>query len=77
MNTLLYWNVNKRPLAEAVTAAKAAHVRRLGCEPTNVILPEGSEYPPEVGGLKVETSKLVKGPHLKVYATEVSNVSVL
>lgn len=66
MNTLLYWNVNKRPLAEAVTAAKAAHVRRLGCEPTNVILPLG-EYPPEVGGLKVETHLTVKGLYLKVY----------
>lgn len=66
MNTLLYWNIHRRPLAEAVTAAKAAHVRRLGTMPTHVILPIG-EYPPTVGGLVVETHLTVKGLYLKVY----------
>lgn len=66
MNTLLYWNVHRRPLTEAVSAAIAAHVRRLGSMPTNVILPLG-EYPAEVGGLVVETHLAVKGLYLKVY----------
>lgn len=67
MNTLLYWNVNKRPLAEAVTAAIAAHLRRLGSMPTNVILPVG-EYPATVSGLVVETSARVDRNHMQVYA---------
>ena len=66
MNALLWWNAAKRPLEIAISEAAAAHLRRLGSMPTNVILPLG-EYPAEVGGLKVETDKMVKGLYLKVY----------
>ena len=69
MNTLLWWNAAKRPLAVAVAEAAARHLARLGTPATNVILPLG-EYPPEVGGLIVETDKTVKGLYLKVYADE-------
>ena len=68
MNTLLWWNAAKRPLETAVKEAAAVHLKRLGSEPTNVILPLG-EWPAEVGGLKVETCLTVKGLYLKVYAS--------
>ena len=68
-DTLLWYNNSKRPLAQAVQEAAAAHVRRLGSEPTHVILPLG-EWPVEVGGLKVETCRMVKGLYLKVYNGE-------
>lgn len=66
MNALLWHNLWKRPLATAVSEAAAAHLRRLGCEPTNVILPLG-EWPAEVGGLVVETSVRVDRNHMQVY----------
>lgn len=64
--TLLWHNNSKKSLPVAVTEAAAAHLRRLGTAPTNVILPLG-DYPPTVGGLTVETHLTVKGNHLKVY----------
>lgn len=67
MDTLLWFNNSKKSLPVAVSEAAAAHVRRLGCEPTNVILPLG-EWPATVGGLVVETSKKVKGLNMQVYA---------
>lgn len=75
MNALLWHNAGKKSLPVAVLEAAAAHVRRLGTEPTNVILPVGEDplgrpWPVEVGGLKVETHLTVKGNHLKVYATD-------
>lgn len=66
MNTLLWLNDSKKSLPVAVGEASAAHLRRLGTAPTNVILPLG-EYPETVGGLKVETCLTVKGLYLKVY----------
>lgn len=67
MNTLLWHNTSKKSLPVAIGEASAAHLRRLGTMPTNVILPIG-EYPESVGGLKVETCITVKGLYLKVYA---------
>ena len=66
MITLLWFNNSKKSLPTAISEASAAHLRRLGTNPTHVILPLG-EYPAEVGGLKVETHLTVKGNHLKVY----------
>jgi hypothetical protein len=66
MKTLLWYNNAKRTLETAVSEASAAHLRRLGSKPTHVILPPG-EWPAEVGGLRVETCKTVKGLYLKVY----------
>lgn len=70
MEALLWYNNSKKSLATAVQEAAAAHVRRLGTEPTNVILPVGGEWPESVGGLKVETCRTVDKNHLKVYATD-------
>jgi hypothetical protein len=69
MNTLLWHNNSKKSLAAAVQEAAAAHLRRLGSQPTNVILPLG-EWPETVGGLKVETDKRVKGLYMQVYNGE-------
>lgn len=69
MNTLLWHNLWKRPLPQAVQEAAARHLTRLGTMPTTVILPLG-EYPPEVAGLKVETALTVKRNYLQVYADE-------
>lgn len=66
MDTLLWYNNSKKSLPVAIGEASAAHVRRLGTAPTHVILPLG-DYPPEVGGLQVETCKTVKGNYMKVY----------
>lgn len=66
-DTLLWYNLWKRPLPTAVAEASARHLQRLGTAPTNVILPLG-EYPEMVGGLKVETCVTVDKNHLKVYA---------
>jgi len=65
-DTLLWYNLFKKSLPIAVSEAAARHLARLGTSATHVILPLG-EYPPEVGGLKVETDLTVKGNHLKVY----------
>lgn len=74
MNTLLWHNLWKRPLATAVAEASARHLQRLGSKPTHVILPLGEcilrpleGYPAEVGGLQVETCLTVKGLFMKVY----------
>lgn len=69
-DALLWHNLWKRPLPQAVQEAAAAHVRRLGTEPTNVILPEGGEWPESVAGLRVETCKTVDRNHMKVYAMD-------
>lgn len=68
-DTLLWHNNSKKSLPAAILEASAAHIRRLGSQPTNVILPLG-DYPAEVGGLKVETDITVKGLFLKVYNGE-------
>lgn len=73
MNALLWWNAAKRPLSQAVQEAAAAHVRRLGCQPTNVILPLG-KWPETVEGLRVETDLKVKGLFMQVYRNEVADV---
>lgn len=67
MNALLWHNLWKRPLETAVSEAAARHLKRLGTPATHVILPVG-DWPAEVGGLKVETSKKVKGLNMQVYA---------
>lgn len=68
-DALLWHNLWKRPLPQAVQEAAARHLARLGSQPTHVILPPG-EYPPTVAGLKVETHLTVKGRYMKVYADE-------
>ena len=67
-DTLLYWNAAKLPLPDAVLEAAAAHLKRLGSQPTHVILPLGGEYPATVSGLTVETHLTVNKNHMKVYA---------
>lgn len=82
MNTLLWHNNAKRPLETAIKEvhpersrrASAVHLRRLGSQPTHVILPLG-EYPETVGGLKVVTCRTVKGNFMKVYAENNNDVS--
>lgn len=66
MNTILWFNDSKKSLPVAIGEASAAHLRRLGTMPTNVILPVG-EYPPEVAGLKVETDRRVQRNYMQVY----------
>lgn len=67
-DALLWHNAGKKSLPVAVQEASAAHVRRLVCQPTNVILPVG-DWPESVGGLKVETGKHVMSNYMQVYAS--------